>query len=86
MTVGRSELFDVSVAPWYQVISKTVRGAFLLREGDEDRQQWIENRIEELSQLFAIAVGGFSVLDNHLYLASPSGSAAGTGTRRSMVR
>ncbi len=69
MTVARSQLVDVSVTPWYHVISKTVRGAFLLREGDEDRKQWIENRIEELSQLFAIAVGGYSVLDNHLHLA-----------------
>ena len=68
MTVARSQLVDVSVTPWYHVISKTVRGAFLLREGDEGRKQWIENRIEELSQVFAIAVGGFSVLDNHLHL------------------
>lgn len=69
MTIARSLLVDVSVTPWYHVISKTVRGAFLLREGDEDRKQWLEDRIEELSQLFAIAVGGFSVLDNHLHLA-----------------
>ena len=31
MTVARSQLVDVSVTPWYRVISKTVRGAFLLR-------------------------------------------------------
>ena len=68
MTVARCQLVDVSVTPWYHVISKTVRGACLLREGDEDRKQWIEHRIEELSQVFAIAVGGFSVLDNHLHL------------------
>ncbi len=71
MTVARSQLVDVCVTPWYHVISKTVPGAFLLRQGDKDRKQWIENRIEDLSQLFAFVVGGFSVLDNHLLCAAP---------------
>jgi hypothetical protein len=59
MTVARSQLVDVCVTPWNHVISKTVPGAFLLRQGDKDRKQWIENRIEDLSQLFAFVVGGF---------------------------
>jgi hypothetical protein len=29
---------------------------------------WIEKRLEELAQIFSIAVGGFSVLDNHLHI------------------
>ena len=28
----------------------------------------IESRVQELSQIFAIAVGGFSVMDNHLHV------------------
>jgi REP element-mobilizing transposase RayT len=31
-------------------------------------QTWIEQRTQELAQIFAVAVGGFSVLDNHLHL------------------
>ena len=31
-------------------------------------KEWIENRIEELAEVFAVAVGGFSVLDNHLHV------------------
>lgn len=68
MTVARSQLVDLTVTSWYHVISKTVRGAFLLREGDLDRKQWIEDRLELLSKVFAIDVAGFSVLDNHLHL------------------
>ena len=68
MTVARSKLVDVAVTPWYHVISKTVRGAFLLAEGDSDRKQWIEDRLKELSTLFAVEVGGFAVLDNHLHV------------------
>jgi len=66
MTVARSQLVDVEVTPWYHVISKTVRGDFLLREGDEDRKQWIEDRLQFLARLFAVEVAGFAILDNHL--------------------
>ena len=68
MTVARSQLVDLSVTPWYHVISKTVRGAFLLGEGEFDRKQWIEERIELLTKIFAIDVASFAVLDNHLHL------------------
>ena len=68
MTIPRSLLVDVAVTPWYHVISKTVRGAFLLAEGESDRKQWIEDRLQELANLFAIEVAGFAVLDNHLHI------------------
>ena len=45
-----------------------MRRAFLLGEGPLDRKEWIEKRLQELAQIFAVAVGGFSVLDNHLHL------------------
>ena len=68
MTVARSELVDVAVTPWYHVISKTVRGAFLLREGAHDRKQWIEDRLGFLAGVFSIDVAGFAVLDNHMHV------------------
>ena len=37
-------------------------------KGTSDRREWLEKRIEELAQIFAVGVGGFSVLDNHLHL------------------
>jgi hypothetical protein len=61
-------LVDTSVTRWYHCITRCVRRAFLLGEGRADRKQWIENRLEELAQVFAISVGGFSVLDNHLHV------------------
>ena len=68
MTIARSQLVDTSVARWYHCVSRCVRRAFLLGEGPHDRKGWIQNRLEELAQIFGIAVGGFSVLDNHLHL------------------
>ncbi len=37
-------------------------------EGFEDRKRWIEERLETLAGSFAIAVGGFAVMDNHLHV------------------
>ena len=68
MAIARSQLIDTTVARWYHCISRCVRRAFLLGEGTHDRKGWIENRLEELAQIFAIAVGGFSVMDNHLHV------------------
>jgi hypothetical protein len=68
MATARARLVDVDVARWYHCASRCVRRAFLLREGSFDRRLWIENRLNELAQLFAVAVGGFAALDNHLHV------------------
>ena len=33
-----------------------------------DRKVWIESRLQELAEIFAVSVGGFSVMDNHLHV------------------
>ena len=63
MTIARAQLVDTSVTRWYHFITRCVRRAFLLGEGDQNRKVWIENRLEELAEIFAVAVGGFSVMD-----------------------
>ena len=68
MTIARAQLVDTSVTRWYHCITRCVRRAFLLGDGDKNRKEWIENRLEELSEIFAVAVGGFSVMDNHLHV------------------
>ena len=68
MTMARSHLVDPSVTRWYHCMSKCVRGADLLTNVPEDRKDWIENRLQELAQIFAVAVAGFTVMDNHLHV------------------
>ena len=75
MTIARSQLVDVSITRWYHCISRCVRRTFLLSEApiDDsetrfDRKEWIELRLKELADIFAVAVGGFSVMDNHLHV------------------
>ena len=76
MTIARAQLVDVSLARWYHCITRCVRRAFLLGEGDHNRKEWLENRLQELAEVFAVAVGGFSVMDNHRF---ESGSHPGCG-------
>jgi hypothetical protein len=70
VTMARAHLVDVSVTRWYHCVSRCVRRAFLLsevptersEEAPLDRKEWIERRLQELADIFAVAVGGFSVI------------------------
>jgi len=39
----------------------------LSEDGSQGRKDWIDLRLKELDQIFAISVGGFSIMDNHLH-------------------
>ena len=58
------------MARWYHCINRCVRrcASARARDGETDRRAWIENRLEELGGIFAIAVGGFAILENHLHI------------------
>jgi hypothetical protein len=62
MAIARAQLVDLSVTRWYHCVTRCVRRAFLLGEGDHNRKQWLQNRLEELAGIFAVSVGGFSVM------------------------
>ena len=68
MTIARAHLVDPCLTRWYHCVPRWVRRAFLLGEGAHDRKSWIEERLQELAEIFAVGVGGYSVLDNHLHL------------------
>ena len=53
---------------WYHCMSRCVRQAFLLTEGSFNRKEWLEDRVQELAEIFAVGVGGFSVMENHLHV------------------
>ncbi len=68
MTQPRSQLVDLDVTRYYHCISRCVRRAMLCGEGFEHRKQWIEDRLELLTQNFALSVCGYAVMDNHLHV------------------
>ena len=79
MTIARAHLVDPVVSHWYHCVTRCVRRAFLLGDKHQDRKSWIERRLQELADIFAISVGGFAVLDNHLYLLVRLDPALGQG-------
>ena len=82
MAIARSRQIDASVTRWYHCVTRCVRCAFLVGNGTFDRRAWIENRIEDLAQIFAVGVGGFSVQERSAvrsFLRREPGPVAGSG-------
>jgi REP element-mobilizing transposase RayT len=68
MTIARAHLVDETLTRWYHCLTRCVRRASLLGEQVHNRKAWIENRLEELAQCFAVSVGSYSAMDNHLHV------------------
>jgi REP element-mobilizing transposase RayT len=68
MAVARRLLVPDGVSRCYHCLSRCVRRAFLCGEAAPHRKDWIKQRLLELTQSFAIEVGAFAIMDNHLHL------------------
>jgi len=61
-------LINPSGTPLYHCMSRCVRRAFLCGDEGAHRKQWIEDRMREFAEWFAVDVSAFSIMDNHLRL------------------
>ena len=68
MGYPRRLLVDSNSVGFYHCISRCVRRAFLCGDAWEHRRQWIEDRLVELHEIFAISSCAYSILSNHLHL------------------
>jgi REP element-mobilizing transposase RayT len=74
MPLPRSAQISLDATPYYHCVSRCVRRAFLCgkdeRTGDdyEHRRAWVEDRLLELAQIFALDVCAHAVLSNHTHV------------------
>ena len=74
MPKPRSQQISLLDTPYYHICSRTVRKAFLCGVDKETgvsfehRHTWIEKRIFQLSQVFAIDICAHAVMHNHLHI------------------
>ena len=74
MPKPRSQQISLLDTPYYHICSRTVRKAFLCGVDKESgisyehRRIWIEKRIFQLAQVFAIDICAHAVMHNHLHI------------------
>ncbi len=68
MGYPRARLVDFTSPGYYHCISRCVRRGFLCGDQYEHRRQWIEQRLAELLEVFAIDACGYSVMSNHFHM------------------
>ncbi|WP_220765757.1 MULTISPECIES: transposase [unclassified Shewanella] len=74
MTCARRTLIDAETTPFYHIINRCVRRAYLCGEDAvsgksfEHRRDWIVDKIKTLSNIFCIDICAFAVMSNHYHL------------------
>jgi REP element-mobilizing transposase RayT len=74
MTTARSLLVDPGAPGFYHCISRCVRRAWLCGidpydgKSYEHRRAWVEQRLLELAEIFAVGVYAYAVMSNHVHV------------------
>ena len=74
MPTPRAQLISLQDTPWYHVVSRCVRRAFLCGvdaysgRDYEHRRPWVENRVLKVARVFSIDVAAYAIMSNHYHL------------------
>jgi len=85
MPKSRESQISLASTPYYHCVSRCVRRAFLCGKDAvtshsfEHRRKWIEDRLHELAQIFAIDLCGYAVMSNHYHVVLHIDQQVATG-------
>ncbi|MCF6264760.1 MAG: hypothetical protein L3J24_14400 [Xanthomonadales bacterium] len=74
MAVARKHLISITDTPYYHIINRCVRRAFLCgrdastNKSYEHRRQWIVDRMQFLAGVFSIDICAYAIMHNHYHL------------------
>ena len=91
MGLARKYQICVSETPYYHVISRCVRRAFLCGEDSvsgfsyEHRRKWIVQRLKYIAKLFNIDVCAYAVMSNHYHLVLKANSTSNWTEQRVLI-
>ena len=74
MPTPRSQLVSLADTPWYHCVSRCVRRAWLCgidtytNQDYSHRRQWVVDRLDALTQAFAIDVATYAIMSNHYHV------------------
>ena len=76
MTSARAHIVDPEVPGFYHCVSRCVRHAFLCGTDSytgrsfEHRKAWVQSRLLELADIFAVGVYAYAVMSNHVHVVT----------------
>ena len=91
MTLPRKQLISIEDTPYYHIVTRCVRRAFLCGTDKysgkcfEHRRQLIVDRIKQLAEVFNIDVCAYAVMSNHYHLVLKVNSTEHWSEKRVLI-